>query len=379
MTGEGVRPHNTAGSDPLTIGVRPHNRAGSDPVTERGQTPSPVSGVIVCSFEAPETVRATVESLLSQTRPPAEILVIDNHPESVIGRQFTEWGLPVRVLPSGRNLGYPQACNFAAPHAREEWMLFLNPDAHAAPDFVERLLEAAADDVAIVGAQVLLEDGTTVNAGDNPVHLTGLSWSGRYLEPREDGAPRDVAAVSGAALMTRTRVFRALGGHAPSFFLYHDDVDMAWRARLAGWKVRFVPRATVTHDYVFDKGAAKWYHLEHNRLWTVLSNYDGRTLALLAPLLLAAEAGIALLALRDGWWPEKVRAWSDLAAGRGRLRGWRRFVQAQREVPDRELLALMTAKLDTPLVRAPLSGPIGTLLEVYRRALIAAGRKGPRA
>ena len=328
-----------------------------------------VSAVIVCSFEEPETVRRTVESLLAQTRPPSELLVVDNHPESVIGRAFEEWGLPVRVLRPGRNLGYPQACNFAGPYASQPWMLFLNPDAHADAHCLERLLEAADDDVAIVGAQVLLPDGETVNAGANPVHLSGLSWSGRYLEPREEGPPRDVAAVSGAALMMRTQVFLDLGGHCPAFFLYHDDVDIAWRARLAGWRVRFVPRAQVSHDYVFDKGAAKWFHLEHNRAWTILANYQLRTLLLLAPVLLAAEAGIALLARRDGWWPERVRAWRELVEGRRELRRWRRHVQGRRTVPDAEVLALMTGSLDTPLVSAPLVGTIGALLDAYRRLL----------
>src|SRR3954454_22945252 len=180
---------------------------------------APVSAVIVCSFEEPAVLRATIASLRAQTRRPAEILVIDNHPAGVPGRALVEAGEPVRVVRSGRNLGYPAACNLAARHAREPWLFFLNPDSRAEPDCLEHLLAAPDGDVAIAGAQVLLPDGETVNAGDNPVHLCGLSWSGRYLEPREDGPPRDVAAVSGAASMIRTDVFRGLGGHCPGFFL----------------------------------------------------------------------------------------------------------------------------------------------------------------
>lgn len=340
-------------------------------------SPAPVTAVIVCSFEEPATVRATVESLLGQTVPPAEVLVVDNHPEAVIGSTFEREGLPVRVLRSGRNLGYPQACNFAAPRARHPWMLFLNPDAHADPDCLERLLGAVEDDVAILGAQVLLPDGS-VNAGDNPVHLSGLSWSGRYLEPREDGPPRDVAAVSGAALMMRTGVFLDLEGHCPGFFLYHDDVDIAWRARMAGWRVRFVPSAVVRHDYTFDKGVRKWLYLEHNRLWTILANYEARTLVALAPLLVAAELGIALLAVRDGWWPQKVQAWRDVARERAAVRAWRRRVQRGRRVPDADVLAVMTASLETPLVQAPLVRPIGAVLERYRRALARRGARPAR-
>jgi GT2 family glycosyltransferase len=332
---------------------------------------APVTAIIVCSFEEPASVRRTVESLLAQTRPPAEIIVADNHPEAVVSRALEAEGLPIRALPTGANLGFPQACNFAAPYAQERWLFFLNPDAHAEPECLERLLEATdADDVAITGAQVLLADGVTVNAGDNPIHISALSWAGHYLEPREEGPPREAAGVSGAALLARADVFAALGGHCPGFFLYHDDLDICWRARIGGWRVLYVPRAVILHDYVFEKGSRKWYELEHNRLWTLLCNYEVRTLVLLAPVLVAAEIGIAVLARRDGWWDEKRRGWSAVVRERRAIRRWRAHVQATRRLPDAVMLERMTGRLDTPLVRAPGTGVAGAVLDTYRRVLV---------
>ena len=221
---------------------------------------------------------------------------------------------------TGANLGYPQACNFAARRTpRATWLFFLNPDAQAAPDCLERLLEEAGDDVGVLGAQVLLPDGT-VNAGDNPVHLVGLSWSGRYLEPREDGPARDVACISGAASLIRAATFRALRGHSPGFFLYVDDTDIAWRSWLAGMRVRFVPRAVVEPRLRVRQGLAQ---VAAPRAQPAVDDPGELPAAprslLLAPLLLAAEAGIAVLARRDGWWPEKVEAWRTVWAERRRI------------------------------------------------------------
>jgi GT2 family glycosyltransferase len=199
------------------------------------------------------------------------------------------------------------------------------------------------------------------------VHVTGLSWSGRYQEPAEHGPARDAAAVSGAALMARAGPFRALGGHCPSFFLYVDDTDLAWRAHLAGWRVVFVPEATVSHDYEFDKGARKWQYLEHNRQWMVLSNYSARTLLVLAPMLLATEVGIALQARRDGWWPQKVAAWRQLVSGRHELARWRRRVQAQRTVGDREIVELMSGEMRTPAVQSAMLERVNPAMERYRQ------------
>ncbi len=81
--------------------------------------------------------------------------------------------------------------------------------------------------------------------------------------------------------------------------------------RLAGWEVGFCPDAVVWHDYEFDKGAEKWYRLERNRLWSVLSNYSPFSLMLLAPLLLGTELAVAAIALRDGWVGDLVRAWGS--------------------------------------------------------------------
>ena len=313
-------------------------------------------------------MRETVGSLLAQTRPPDEILIVDNHPDAVVSSALAD--LPIVAVPSGRNLGYPPAVNLGAEHARGDWLLTLNPDAQAAPDCLERLLEAADEETAVLGAQVLLPDGTT-NAGENPVHVAGLSWAGRYGEPAENGGPRDVAACSGAALLVRRRDFERLGAYHPGFFLYVDDTDLAWRARLAGRRVRYVPAATVTHDYEFAKGAHKWFWLERNRLFMVAANYGAPTLALLAPLLVGVEAVVALRAWREGWLPEKVRAWRAVLADRHELRRWRRFVQAQRRVGDGALLAQMTGRMDTPLAESRALALANPLLEAYRRAVVA--------
>jgi GT2 family glycosyltransferase len=325
---------------------------------------APVTAVVV-TYREPELGRPAIASLERQTTRPAELLVVANDPDA----GGFESSLPLRVLHPGENLGYPNSCNVAAREATQPWLFFLNPDSEAAPDCLERLLAAAGERTAIVGAQVLLPDGR-VNAGDNPVHVTGLSWSGRYREPAEHGPPRDAAAVSGAALITRTEAFRELGGHCPAFFLYVDDTDMAWRAYLAGWDVVFCPEATVAHDYEFDKGLAKWRHLEHNRLWMVLSNYSGRTLALLAPLLLAAEAGIALQARRDGWWRQKLEAWRDLARGGRELARWRGGVQSRRVIGDRAIVERMQGEMHTPLVASPMLEHVNPWMERYRRAVL---------
>ncbi|HYM54504.1 MAG TPA: glycosyltransferase family 2 protein, partial [Solirubrobacteraceae bacterium] len=265
---------------------------------------------------------------------------------------------------------YTGAANLAAREASGEWLFFLNPDATAATDCLERLLEAVdGPDVVIVGAQVLLPDGR-INAGENPINIAGISWSGGYGRPREHGPARDAAAVSGAALLVRREEFLAIGGLCPFFFLYVDDTDLAWRMRLGGRRVRYCPEAVVVHDYEFDKGTHKWFYLERNRAWALLSNLQLGTLALLAPILLATEVTVLARAAREGWLREKVRAWAAVVVRLPALIGWRRTVQATRRVSDGRVLSLFAGGFETDLLDTDLPGWVNAALERYRCLLL---------
>jgi GT2 family glycosyltransferase len=334
--------------------------------------PASVSAVVVAWGHDPDAIRRVVAALAEQTR---EVIVVDNDPDAPVARFLDDRGSGARTLAPGRNLGYAAACNDAAAMAQGDWLFFVNPDADPAPDVVERLLEAADERTAIVGAQVLLPDGGRVNAGDNPLHVSGISWSGRYREPRENGVPRDVAVASGAALLVRRADFEALGRFQAGYFAYQEDVDLAWRARLAGRRVVFCPRATVRHDYAFEKGDYKWFLLERNRLWTVLSCYSSAALVLLAPLLVGAEVATLAVALRDGWWHEKLRAWRAIWRGRAELRRWRARVQASRRTRDADVLDAMTGEFDTALMPAPMVAAFNPAMEAWRHAAIAVLRR----
>ncbi len=329
-----------------------------------------VSAVLV-GYDGPaEALVAAVASLHDQTLAPSQILCVD---QSVDGRfqRSLSGDERVEVLRPGRNLGYSSACNLAARAAYGEYLLFLNSDAEADPDCVEQLVAALTrrPDAAVAGAQVLLPGRERVNAGDNALHITGLSWAGRYGLPPEHGEPRPAAVVSGAALLVRRSAFVALGGYTEGFFMYYDDVDLAWRAHLMGWQVLFCPSANVVHAYEFVKGGYKWRYLERNRWWCLLAHLEPRTLVALGPLLLAVEAAILARAAREGWWGDKLDAYRLLWSDRGALRARRRSVQRTRRVGDGPILAQMTGPVDSPFLATTATRRAAPLLTGYHRLL----------
>jgi GT2 family glycosyltransferase len=310
-----------------------------------------ITAVIVFYEGEPEEVAAAIDSLLAQTRAPTEILVIDNGP-SGLAEQLRGQPPHVKVITPGSNLGYAGGVNLAADLATGDYLMCLNPDARAEADCLQRMAAVASADaqVALVGAQILLEDGVTRNAGHNPLHPTGISPAGGYGERRERGEPRDVAVVSGTCCLIRRDAFHSLGRFVDDLFLYYDDVDIAWRMRIAGMRVVYCPEGTVTHRYEFSRHGRKLFYLERHRLFSLLANYEARTLILMAPLLLATELGLLAVAAREGWLSQKLASYASLFRLRARLRAQRRAVQSSRRRGDAEILALMDDRLDSALL-----------------------------
>ncbi len=326
------------------------------PAAEGGAQTTTVTAVLVCYDESPEEIRASLESLLGQSPAPLEVLIVDNSPDGAFAESVRGYGDAVRVIETGANIGYSPAINIAAAHARGDYLVTLNSDARVEPGCLQRLAAVADSDpeILLVGAQILLEDGITRNAGENPLHPTGISPAGGFGEPRELGEPRDVAVVSGACCLMRREAFIRLGGFVDEFFLFYDDPDMGWRALIAGMRVVFCPAAAAVHGYEFGRrGKHKWFLLERNRLFSVLANYEARTLLLLSPLLIATELGLLGVAAYGRWLPQKLNTYASVFALRKRLAQQRRMVQATRKCSDADVLKLFEDRMDSALLPPP--------------------------
>ena len=224
----------------------------------------------------------------------------------------------VHVLRADGNRGFGAGCNLGARAAEADVLVFLNPDTVARPGAVAALTAALEDEeVGLVQARLrLLDRPDLLNSGGNVLHLSGLAWPGGYGEPADSLTERrDIAYASGAAVALRAELFRELGGFTEELFLYQEDLELSWRARLAGRRVIVEPAADVLHDYVLERGdRRKEYYLERNRLIFVFTSYSRRLLLIVAPVLLVVEAGLVVLALRERWFGERSAAGSGSSA-----------------------------------------------------------------
>ncbi len=145
-------------------------------------------------------------------------------------------------------------------------------------------------------------------------------------------------------------------------------------------RVVFCPEATARHGYEFGRrGLEKWFFLERNRLFTLLANYEARTLALLAPPLIATELGLLGVAAYGGWLPQKLHSYASVFALRKRLVEHRRAVQATRRRSDAEVLARFDIRMDSALLPPPGPAAANLLWLPYMRLVTPFLRRRARA
>jgi GT2 family glycosyltransferase len=335
--------------------------------------------IVVVTYNSRAAVSAALPPLVAQLGPADELIVVDNASADGTVATVRELAPSAVVVETGRNAGFAAAANAGAHAANGELLVFLNPDATPMPGFAEAIRSPARNGcgwTAWMGL-VTAERGRVVNTNGGVVHFTGIAWAGEAGAPAPGtlAGPREVAFASGACLAVPRREWERAGGFAEPYFMYHEDVDLSLRLRLAGGRIGVEPSAVVDHEYHFAKGAAKWRLLERNRWATLVRCYPGALLALLAPALFAVELALLAVAASGGWLPQKLQAAADTATALPRLLRERRAIQAQRTVSAAEFAAWLTPELDSaflgPLARVRL---VRWLLRGYWRLAIGALR-----
>jgi N-acetylglucosaminyl-diphospho-decaprenol L-rhamnosyltransferase len=330
--------------------------------------------IVVVAFRNGEALRPALDALARELREDDELIVVDNASEDETLDVVRDAAPRARIVANAANDGFPAGCNLGAAVAAGDLLVFLNPDAVVAEGWRDAIAAPMADgsDWAVWQALVTAEEGRLVNTRGGMLHFTGIAWAGGAGEPvGEEDPGTEPGFCSGACLAIRADEFERLGGFAPEFFLYHEDVDLSLRARLAGGKLGVASRARADHLYEFDKGPAKWRYLERNRWATLIRVYPTALLALLMPALVATELALVPVAAAGGWLPQKLGAWCDVVRWLPRLVRERREIQATAKISAGEFAATLTPSLASPyLGRAGRSPVLARLLGGYWRVVL---------
>lgn len=283
------------------------------------------------------------------------------------------------IMKVDKNSGFATGNNIGLKYLAEnhfDYAYLLNQDTEVAPDFLEKALEKMEEGVASAQSLIFLynKEGKANTLG-NAIHYLGFGycygyfWSKEKIEKylaawRKNDRELNIAYGSGAGIMFDMRALKDTGFFDDSYFMYHEDLDLGWRLRLAGYKNILAPESVIYHKYEFSKSIKKFYWMERNRFITIFKNYSAGMLVLISPALLAMEIGLFLFSFFSGFWREKLRVYEYFLE----IKNWRALIESRkkaqsiRRVSDGKIVKYFVGKIlfqdmDNPIL-TKIANPI---------------------
>ena len=217
--------------------------------------------VVTVTFRSAATVRGALDPLVGQ--PSVRVIVVDNASDDATRDVIS--ALPVETIALGANGGFAHGCNVGVAAGRAPYVLLLNPDARISHQALQTLVAELEQDgcVGAAAPRIVEPDGSlNFSLRRSPrlrstfaqalfLHrlLPSASWVDEVVRDRALYERAHAAEwVSGACLLVRRSLLEQIGGLDESFFHYSEDVDLCARIWEAGYEVRFVPRASASHE-----------------------------------------------------------------------------------------------------------------------------------
>jgi GT2 family glycosyltransferase len=302
----------------------------------------PQISVIVVNYNGFRFLEPCLSSLVSQNFREFEIILVDNGSSDGSADYVRQHFSSVRIVETGKNLGFAGGANAGIAVARGNLILTLNNDIVADPSFLEEIQKPMLRDPAIgmCAAKMLLPDGRIYSTGIN-IFRSGVAIDRDIFRPDTGTCDEEnevFGPCAGAALYRRS-MLDEIGLFDEDFFLYMEDVDLAFRSQLSDWKCRYVPTARVIHEYGGTAGVESdisVYYGNRNSLWCIVKNFPLRAILTASPWIIWRNiADVPFYTLRG-------KGWIIMKAKLAAVIGFRQMIKKRnciiKRVPDREII-----------------------------------------
>ena len=321
------------------------------PQTHAPLAPSTPVSVVVVNYEGVGHIEETLPAIAALEGEITEVIFVDNASTDDSVRVARELLPSVTVLETGGNLGPAAARNAGIEAAENRWVLLVDNDVVCPPETLKVLLDAACEGVALVQPRsVLHDDPEVVHYDGGSPHCLGLISLDNFYAPlaqAQGRGARDVDCVISLTLLCDAEAVTAAGGFDEDYFILFEDLDLSWRLRARGERLRLAADVCVRHragtrGVSYREGpsypARRLFFHARNRWMFLLRNLRWRTLFVLAPMLLLYELAGFSLALASGHPLSWIEGGIATIKGLGRTFSVRRRRAEGRVLRDKDLL-----------------------------------------
>ena len=309
--------------------------------------------IVVVNWNREGLLNDCLRSLSRQSYSNYEIIFVDNGSSdesvSLVKKNFPS----IKVVELAENRGFTGGNDAGLSVANGEFIALVNNDARAERDWLERLLQPMLADPGVgICASKVINDGTeAIDSAGNGLTTGGVGFNrGLGTDRNHFSISELIFGACGAAALYRRSMLEEIGFFDDEFFLYDEDVDLSFRAQLAGWKCRYVPDAVAHHkgNATSERlsGLHVYYHTRNLEFVWMKNMPAGLMIRFLPDKLIQELAAFGYICLRHGGWKPFLRAKRDALRLLPSMLKKRRDLQRRRKVSNQYVKQMLTPIFD---------------------------------
>ena len=232
------------------------------------------------NYNAGELLLNCIESIKKSAYKNLEIILVDNISTDKSQKICKEKYPDIKLIQNDENFGYCEGNNIGIREAKGDYIIILNPDTIVESNWIEELISAynKFGEGLYQPKHLSLNEKTVYMSAGNMLNIFGFGYAREKGNKDENqfNEIEEIGYASGTCLFTSSAVLKKVGLFDPFIFLYHDDLDLGWRASQLGIKSYYVPTSLIYHaeSYSLKWNAEKFYWLERNRKYCILTHYS---------------------------------------------------------------------------------------------------------
>jgi len=315
---------------------------------------TPLVSIIILNYNAGKLLLDCVESILKSDFKNYEIIVVDNNSKDkshlICKEKFEE----IKLIENSQNFGFCEGNNIGAKNAKGEFIIIINPDTTVTPNWINEFLKANKEngDGIYQPKIISLEDKKTILSTGNMIHLFGFGFARDKgnLKTKNVENIEKITYSSGTCIFTTKKLFEKIGMFDSFLFLYHDDLDLSWRASMQKIDSFYVPTITVFHkeSYNFQWSSKKFYWLERNRKYCILTHYSKETQKKIASELFLSDALVWISYFFKGFLLVKIKAELEIRKNKKKIEDKYLELEKIKLVSDQEMIKKFSDEIWIP-------------------------------
>lgn len=303
----------------------------------------------IVTYNSSEHIDDCLEAVLTQSYPIHQIVIIDNASKDNTVEKLQKWSDKIHLVKNVTNNGFAGGHNQAIRMTKTDYCLILNPDVVLDKDYVLNTIKALNNTPhagSATGKLLFKADPTRIDSTGLIINKARRAFDrGAHQSSEDYQQAEEVFGVSGAAAMYAREMINEISlsdeFFDEDFFAYKEDVDVAWRAQLLGWKAVYEPSAAAFHERGWKEGGRSSKPLFVRRLsyinrYKMMLKNDTVSMMLkhIVSLFIYECLSLAYAIIRE---PKLLGAWADLFRKYSDLRQKRRWILSKKKIASSEI------------------------------------------